>query len=158
MPPTITDQKSPLTEAVVADFESEIGAALPADYRAFLLANNGGSSDHDRFTVRWSTPPHSDPITREVLDYFRSLGEGALDMRKALRAFSGRVPDGALPVATDPFGNQILLGLAGDHRGRVYFWLHDLPPEMDETDPANLGVVADSFDAFLAGLREAEEE
>lgn len=156
MPPTITDQETPTSEDEVARFEAALGAPLPASYRAFLLVNNGGRSDLEQFAVRWRVPPHRRPETTEVLENFLSLGVGVLELRDTRRALSDRFPPGMLSIAEDPFGNQILLGLTGEHRGRVYFWIHDLRPEIDEADPATLGEVADSFDAFLAGLRPLE--
>ena len=156
MPPTITDQESPTSAAEGARFEAELGAALPDEYRAFPLANNGGRSELEEFTVRWAGPAAPRPETNEVLDYFRSLGEGTVELRDGVRTLGGRLPAGMLSVAEDPFGNQLLVGLTGERRGRVYFWVHDLPPDVDETDPANLGAVADDFGSFLDRLRALE--
>ena len=156
MLPTITDQERPTSEAEIARFEAELGTTLPEDYRAFLLANNGGRCELEQFSVRWSGSAQDREDSQEVLDNLRSLGDGPVELRDAVRTLRDRIPPGMLSVAEDPFGNQILLGLTGERRGRVYFWVHDLPPDADETDPANLGVVADDFTAFLAGLRELE--
>jgi hypothetical protein len=59
-----------------------------------------------------------------------------------------------LAVGADPGGNAILLGLKGEDRGRVFFWINNLPAEYDETDPANLGFLANNFDDFLNSLSE----
>jgi hypothetical protein len=70
------------------------------------------------------------------------------------KTYAGRVPDGLLPIGTDPFGNVFCLGLGGAWRGKVWFWDHE--SEADEGEPPrvdNLSMVAASFTSFLAALR-----
>jgi cell wall assembly regulator SMI1 len=158
MPLRFASPKPPTSESAVAAFEESIGATLPADYRAFLLAHNGGRPKPELFDIRWDDPELASGGSTSRVDVFRSLGEGSLELTKAVRAFHGRIPIGMLPIATDPFGNEVLLGLDAARRGQVFFWLHDLPPEYEETDPATLGFVAPSFDEFVASLREDEDD
>ena len=53
---------------------------------------------------------------------------------------------------------QLVVGSAGGHRGRVYFWVHDEGPDPAAWDgevetAGNVQLLADSFTAFVAGLR-----
>jgi hypothetical protein len=66
-------------------------------------------------------------------------------------------PRDLLAVAGDPGGNLFCLRLGGDHHGKVYFWVHDMPPALDEWDgrvetAENVALLADSFAAFVAGI------
>jgi len=63
----------------------------------------------------------------------------------------------------DPFGNAICLGVSGNHRGKVYFWDHESEPDPDEWDgrvetAGNVQLLADSFAAFVGGLRPPANE
>lgn len=64
---------------------------------------------------------------------------------------SGRLPPDTMPIARDPFGNLVLLGLHGKCCGNVYFWDHEREPD-GQPDRSNVELVADSFDRFLRGL------
>jgi hypothetical protein len=62
----------------------------------------------------------------------------------------------------DPGGNGICVGLTGEHRGKVYFWIHDEGPDPDTWDggidtATNVIPLTDSFTAFLAGIGPREE-
>lgn len=45
--------------------------------------------------------------------------------------------------------------VAGDVRGKVYFWDHEEEPNGD-ADWSNVDLIVDSFDLFLSGLVHAE--
>jgi hypothetical protein len=57
----------------------------------------------------------------------------------------------------DAFGNALCLGVAGDLRGRVYFWDHEKAPAAGAWNgrletAANVRLLAESFTEFVAGL------
>lgn len=140
----------PATPERVAAFEDRIGHALPDDYRRFLLTDNGGQPERPVFAV---PPDHWD-----VLRYLPGLHDGPYyhNLEYPLRTYrdEGRMPPELIPIGSDPFGNWICLGVAGEPRGRVYFWEHEA--EADEDEPPtwdNLRRLADSFTEFVAGLR-----
>ena len=63
----------------------------------------------------------------------------------------------------DPFGNAICLGIAGEYRGRIYFWDHEMEPDPGEWDGAvetagNVQLLANSFGEFVAGLRRPKDD
>ena len=64
-----------------------------------------------------------------------------------------RIPAGMLSIGRDLIGNHILLGTDAPYTGKVYLWVHDLPGDVEETDPAALGFIADSVSDFLGSMR-----
>nr|WP_075576179.1 SMI1/KNR4 family protein [Olsenella timonensis] len=97
----------------LASFERELDVELPADYREFLLAHNGGTPARFLCTPTFM---EVDPATREghrqsvPIDHFLSLGEISellVDNEDEPTFGPGRVP-----VACDQCGNLILLDVA----------------------------------------------
>ncbi len=135
-------------EARVTAFETEIGQRLPDDYRAFLLHYNGGRPAQRGFQFARRANFH----VHAVVHWFLSLHDGeASNLEHTARALHRRIPPDTLPIANDPYGSFVLLGLGGESRGKVYFWDHERlaagPPEW-----SNVDLVADSFDGFLRQL------
>ena len=74
-------------------------------------------------------------------------------------------PRALLWIMEDPGGNGICIGLTGEQRGRVYFWIHDELPDPAEwggrvETASNVIILADSFADFVAGVgpREAGDD
>jgi hypothetical protein len=140
----------PLTEGRLAAFEAEVGAALPDEFRAFLLRHNGGVPDREAFDV-----PGEDGGERPFHCFFAlhdgpwddstSEGSQGFPLQAALADFRGEGgPHDVLPIGKDWSGSYVCIGLAGTDRGRVLYYDH----EMERLVP-----LADSLSAFLAGLR-----
>src|SRR5690242_17137665 len=94
------------TERGVRAFERRIGRKLPADYSQFLLEHNGG------------TPEPSIVEVSGVYSTVRRLhglhnGPRWARLESLRKTYARRVPDGLLPIGTDPFGNVYCLGLGG---------------------------------------------
>lgn len=144
---TVRASAEPTNEVAVAAFEASRGIRLPADYRESLLATNGGKPEPCAFQLMLRSGPYTDSIVH----WFLSLGDTAgPSLESFADLMAGRMPPELLPVAPDPGGNFVCLGVAGDARGKVYFWDHER--EHYPTDWSNVDLVADSFDAFLRGL------
>lgn len=141
----------PVSEADVASFEVQVGASLPADYRAFILTTNGGVPSRNVI---------DDPVRAFVgVEGFFSLGpvHGDLSMADALATWDGRHPDGMLPIALCGGSNLLLLTLRGQTTHPVYYWEHD--GEADEGEPArtdNLTRLADSFTDLVGSLHDED--
>ena len=61
-------------------------------------------------------------------------------------------------IGYDDIGNVILIGDAGPHAGKVYFWGHESEADPDEgkvPDYRNVHLIAESLDSFFASLYEA---
>ena len=64
-----------------------------------------------------------------------------------------------IPIADDPGGNAICLGMSGNERGKVYFWDHEMEAdEGDEPTFENVYLVAESFASFLKSLKDLPKE
>jgi hypothetical protein len=133
-----------VTEAQLDAFERKVGIALPDEYRRFLLAHNGGRPEPDAVPVK----DRRGRVRLEMIDRFHGIHRGPHgNLEQYHDTFRERMPDGYLPIAHDPGGNQFVLSARHADWGKVFFWSH-------EDDPANFERVADTFDAFLDAICE----
>ncbi|MCB9687891.1 MAG: SMI1/KNR4 family protein [Alphaproteobacteria bacterium] len=145
----IEERGKPVSEEVIRDVETRLGHRFPSDYRDFLRANNGGFPVPDSFAFADGRPGSK-------VQFFFGFGGKVRTARLdyAIATFKERLPPGLIPIASDPFGNLICIGLCGSPwEERVVFWDHER--ESDEGEPArtdNLTPIADSFTAFLHSL------
>jgi cell wall assembly regulator SMI1 len=159
---TIHDSFSPaLSEVDIARFEELIDSRLPADYRRFLLAHNGGRPEPSVFSVYGQTNKYDEPFNQSsVVNWFFGLHDGEhYRLTELLHWMGDRVPANLLPIGEDPFGNMICLSLSGPDRGTVYFWDHE--DESEEGEPPtyrNIYFIAKSFDKFLNMLHDLPED
>src|SRR2546423_11108876 len=109
-----------LDSAKLEAFESYLGTTLPDSYRRHLLQHNGGYVDGSTRIGELGSVYgiHDGPESARFLD------------RAAAR---GIIPDRLLPIAHDPFGNEICIVLSGPDRGAVCFWDHEGGLEPDTT-------------------------
>lgn len=148
-------KQPPAPDEALAAFETALGCGLPADYRQFLVACNGGFLSG---ALGLDGPsPTGEHVSASIhhVGGFREEGYFSLNWRREI--YAGRIPHNLLWIMDDPGGNAICLGLDGPHAGKVYFWDHENEPDEDwdgavET-AGNLQLLADSFSAFVAGLR-----
>jgi cell wall assembly regulator SMI1 len=145
----------PLTESELASVERELGVEFPRDYRRFLLEQNGGRPVDDWML---DTPLSHSLGGVEPCDFFSLGRSGEYDMSWMLDSYGvDWLAAGLLPVAEDGGGNVICLSLRGDDYGAVYFWDHERGAHEDVPSRQSLTVVSESFEAFVNGLRLAEE-
>lgn len=143
-----------LADQALTAYEAKLGLKFPDDYRAFFLKFNGGSPSPRFFNFKGSEKGS------EILGFF---GFGSRrDVMSEIAMFYGRLPRRFFPVAADAGGNLICISMAGDDYGKIYFWDHDREAEPDDGESPetvdNITLIADSFDEFLNGLHELEEE
>ena len=130
----------PLDPARLTAFEARIGAALPADYRRFLLAHNGGQLVPCEIVL----PGEAEPFASLGAAFGLHHGADALD--RVFDNVKDYIPAEVIAFAEDEGGNLLCIGIRGEHRGRVYFWDHEGAGWEDLTP------LAGSFDAFVAAL------
>lgn len=146
----LTESYAPLQPATLGRFEELLEVRLPADYRNFLLRNNGGRPRVNGFRIE-----NNGQASDEVLDYFLGIAQGEQDdIVTFLQGYADRLPPELLPSAYDAFGNLICLGLSEPFAGQVLFWNHELEPESDDTEYSNLTVVAPNFSLFVKSFFE----
>ena len=142
-----------VTDAQIRAFEKSFGHPLPDDYRQFLLDVNGGRLDRA-----------NREFDRGVVNRLFSLDDTEDDSRDlATQANRERAwlpsPD-LLIIGHDDGGNTLLLALAGEHRGEVWFMLtgddarpDDANPRVAWHDRRDMRKLADSFEQFMRSLR-----
>jgi hypothetical protein len=148
------DRRGPqVTDAQIRAFEQAFGHSLPDDYRQFLLDVNGGR-----------LAKANCEFDQGVVNRLFSLDDTEDDSRDlATRANWERAslpsPD-LLFIGHDDGGNSLLLALAGEHRGEVWFILTDDDARPDDANPRvawhdrrDMRKLADSFEQFVRSLR-----
>lgn len=135
----------PAPEERVDELERRIGAALPDDYRAYLIGQDGGRLDDNDRAVKTVFG------VGDVPDW--------ADLWHKIDIYAGRVPSWLLPVANDEYGNLFCLSLRESDRGSVWFWDHEEEADEDESpSEGNLTPGAANWSAFLASLRPVSVE
>lgn len=151
----LTNIGEKLTEDDISKVESELNVILPQDYKNFLLQNNGGSpTENFVFDFTQIMPESGKPFDNSsVIREFSTLSE--------LPFFYGNligeevIPEKFLPIASDPFGNEILLCADENNYGKIYFGDHETYDP--ETDYWLITELADSFTEFIHKLYLDEE-
>jgi hypothetical protein len=149
----------PLNESDLDGFEKTIGYDLPSDYRQFLLKYNGAKPVPDFFQVPgWQ---YEESYVSQLKGLLKEKDEKKVDLARLNDLLDGRLPKGFIAIGSDPGGNQILLSLAGETKGNVYFFDHENEPD-DATDDLedypNIFLVANSFTEFLNNLTPDSEK
>jgi hypothetical protein len=144
---TISDERIASREQF-ASLEHRLNGRLPDDYVAFLLDSNGGRAEGSRFDFT----DHTGETTSSRVAWFFGLSrDESYGIEANLDDYAGRIPSGFCPIGCDPFGNALLLAVAGEDYGSVWFWDHER--EVPEAEAANMSRVAVSFRDFLRALR-----
>jgi hypothetical protein len=127
------------SELDVARFERANKLTLPKDYRGFLREQNGGRPRDGEFAVPgWGVT---------VVDTFFGIGTGdTYDLQQQLDRLADSRNSDLLPIATDPGGLLLFLGIRGPYVGRIFFWDH-------KTSASPPVLVGDDFEAFAASLK-----
>ncbi len=137
----------------IQNAEKSLGVKFPDQYIQFLLKYNGGRPEPAGFDIEWRTnQPMSEDWRTSMLSWFLSIYNGdetnLLEYNKI--SFSGRIPKETIAIADDCGGNLILLGVSGEYKDKIFFWVKDDEVE-DGGVPGfeNVGFLADSFDEFI---------
>jgi len=144
------NQFGKLDERRLCNFEQRIGARLPEEYRVFLVDHNGGTPVPNHFNTLGESGGSR-------LNEFYGLHDGPsyANLEDSYEVYLGRMPASVIPIASDPFGNAICIGISGCEAGKIIFWDHDLEGTEDEQPYfGNITLIANSFNEFLDGLFE----
>lgn len=136
-----------LKESALLNFEKYIGVKLPIEYRKYQLEHNGGKPFPHDFTI-------SKQEGDDSIHHFYGLHSGPdyLQLRSHYDTYCDRMPPEIIPIADDPFGNQICIGIKGKYTEKIYFWDHE--KESGQSNWSNIKEIASSFDQFLNSLFE----
>ena len=149
----IEDPLEALSLQAIQNAEKSLGVKFPDQYIQFLLKYNGGRPEPAGFDIEWRTnQPMSEDWRTSMLSWFLSIYNGdetnLLEYNKI--SFSGRIPKETIAIADDCGGNLILLGVSGEYKDKILFWVKD--DEVEEGGVPgfeNVGFLANSFDEFL---------
>lgn len=161
---SVCDRMPPAPEDKLHALERELGCTLPADYREFLAACNGGCFKGDF----WYNEPLADGRPADVgLHHLHGIRDrDCYSLLWARHCYQSegeiRIPLDLLPIADDPGGNAICVGIGGEHYGKVFFWDHECEPDPSEWDgrvetAVNIQHLTDSLREFVAGLKPMED-
>jgi len=153
---TFLHTASPATEVDLQAFESTHGIELPNDYKAHLMASNGGYpkrrtffKDNQEFTV----------------NQFFSAGSGSMTLHDVRRRTFSDLHNDLVFFADDAGGDLFCLSVGPEDYGSVYYIAHESyrPPKRKEmSHPRQYGkgvyFLAPSFTDFLNGLARVEVE
>lgn len=136
----------------IASFERDQRLVLPSAYRSFVARwGVSGFRNYVVFPIA-GHPPFGEEGTMGV---FLGFTDGAgYDVVQDYREYSGVLPRGVLPVASDPGGNFICLSLGKSSYGQVLFWDHRWSPDASD---GPLWSIAEDWLAFLRLLRSGAE-
>ncbi len=65
-----------------------------------------------------------------------------------------RIPEEFIPIADDPGGNLICLGIKGTYYENIYFWDHEQESGDGEPNMSNMYYLAPDIWTFLKNLKE----
>jgi SMI1 / KNR4 family (SUKH-1) len=135
----------------IARLEQKFGCALPDSYRRFLIEFNGGKPERRVFTFI----ERGRESVAAIRYFYADCDSRAYSIEEKLRIYSGRIPEGYLPIACDSFGNLLLLSVSAQHHGEIYFWNHER--ELSRPGPGDMHRVAAFFEELIANLKERHE-
>lgn len=152
MMPTINNSGPLVSENDIRMVEIAIRNKLPSEYRLFLSRHNGGHPEPSCFNS------FSDKSTfnGSCIHYFYGIGDESphSQLLTAFNILKGRIPKELIPIADDPFGNQVCIAIEGKEIGTIYFWDHEAehqPPSFQNTY-----MLAPSFELFISAFFEIE--
>lgn len=127
----------PLNRTRLAAFEAQLGTQLPADYRQFLSAHNGGELVPDEIVLPGERQPFAS------VDSLFGLHDGPQSLEAVRENVEGVIPAEVLAFGEDVGGNLLCIGIRGNHRGKVFFWDHNR---------SGMTLLAKTFEQFVAAL------
>lgn len=137
----------PITQTDIAAFEEWAEIKLPESYKQFLLETNGGFCQPSCF--KFYFPRYE---IYEWGDVGRLLGISDPEDTRSLHKWVQKGTSD-IPLALGHGGNMLILGVAGEDKGKVYYWIHDTFEGDQDTF-----FVANDFAEFLAMLQDCPED
>jgi hypothetical protein len=134
-------KKNPrITMDDIESFQSKHNIKLPQQYIKFLLKYNGGYPALSAFKISGKG--------ESLVNKFYGIGKMNMNLSEVFEIDEGELPEGFVAIASDPGGNEILLGIEGAHVDKVFFLFHD----MEEGGDNNMVFLSNSFDEFFKRL------
>jgi len=142
----IEDHHGGANASKIYEVEKKFGIKLPESYVKLVSTKNGGYPVPDGFDI----PAINDASS---VDRFLEIGTGGeLDVENVMPLLKGRIPFNMFPIAQDPGGNLVLIGVEGEGKGEVFFWDHEREQDNDPTGKCNISHISDSLEDFMNNL------
>lgn len=135
------------SDAQLDALEHRLTVKLPHPYREFLKEQNGGRPLGGDFDV----PGWGETLLCDF--YAVEAPNKSYDLERAIERLSDVIESQfVIPIASDPAGNHICLGVGGKYFGKVYFWDHE---NWDEERGAMEALIElnSSLDEFLMTVK-----
>ncbi len=104
----------------VTEMEEQYNIILPSQYKSFLSKYNGGYTPKTKFKIG--------KIASDIRGFY---GIGNVKLSFSGIELGEWVDRGFLPIASDSFGNYLLIGLDNNNYGKIFFWDHEAENPMD---------------------------
>jgi|TARA_B110000114_G_C15030142_1_gene372572 hypothetical protein len=111
----------PIDEKYIKETESELNVKFPIEFKNRMIKSNGGELSPEEFG--FELYPFFDKSDRKRIS--RTYNHIGLETKNA-REWDG-FPENAIAIASDGFGNQIILIHNGNGilKNEIYFWDHE---------------------------------
>lgn len=154
----IESKDYPINEEEVIKFEKHIGSILPNEYRNFLLKYNVCTVSPKSFLFQVNGEQKD-----SLIDFFLGLNvhprkEYYYSLYWYYKIMKDRVANQFLKIASDPFGNAILIHL---EKGSIWFWDHELEADIEDDGEVlvdNISFISETLNSFLDTLYEMDIE
>jgi len=114
----------------ISKVESQYSFVFPQQYKDFLLRYNGGFTPRTKFKTKG--------ISSDIKGFY---GFGPVGLSIKQEIVEEWMPHKLFPIACDSFGNYILLSVAGDKCGNIFFSNHE--------QGMKTSLIANNFSSFL---------
>lgn len=153
----IQNCQAPINVEDITLFEKIIDNSLPKDYSSWLLKYNGGKPEKES-TFKITDNFHENDGYESVKYFFAICNNDTYSLEAKYYNYQNRIPKELIPIANDPFGNKVCLGIKGKHFNKVYFWDHENEVMEDNQEPwwDNVYLIANTFADFINKLFYAE--
>ncbi|MCY8087239.1 SMI1/KNR4 family protein [Bacillus sonorensis] len=137
------------TEEEIKEIEKKYTLNLPEDYKQFLLKYGASMISDDGVYYKSLEKDTWSEDEFQVVEFFYGLEETELDLdiQDKIDTYAERFPEGIIPIASSPFGNEICLQAKGDDTGKIYFWDHEY-----RSTEGDFFLAANSFTDFIKSL------
>lgn len=146
----IEDSYHSIGEAQLLSLERTAGLMLPAPYRSFLLAHNGGRPASRRFTTK-------DGKIESMISRFLPISDDAEDnLLEEIEGITqaGQIPPNLIPIAIDPADDRVVISVGGPDAGKVYYWSWGAEPDPVSCSYEYMSLIANDFSEFISVLRD----
>ncbi len=137
-------ERKPPTEEQLRQYESEIGAKLPLDYRSWLLAHGGGRPVETLL-------PEVQGERFDVSEFFSLSHVPGVDLSERFQESVGLIPKGKIPIGMSLGNDLVVLDLLSGSVSYLPVQSYLGKPFVERCD---LIFCAESFALFCASLEE----